>query len=86
LIVHVDTFGPTLRDLRTAAGLSLADVAARTGLEQSAIGRIERGERSPTLRTLAALTVAVGFRFAVYGESVALTRDEEGFATQTRRR
>lgn len=52
-----------LRRRREQLGLSLADVAARTGRSHSAIGRIERGERSPTLETLAlicrALEIAV---------------------------
>lgn len=42
----------TFRAIREAKGLSLDDLAKTTGLERSAISKLERGETNPTLRTL----------------------------------
>jgi transcriptional regulator with XRE-family HTH domain len=46
--------GERLRAARAAAGLSQSQLAARTGLTQSAISRLESGttDRSPELRTV----------------------------------
>lgn len=41
-----------LRRVREAKGMSMNQVASLAGLDQVAISRIEKGERSPTLRTL----------------------------------
>lgn len=38
--------------LRERAGLTQAELAARTGISQADISRIERGSTSPTTRTL----------------------------------
>lgn len=44
-----------LRGARRAAGLTLIDVAARTGRSWSVIGRYERGEVSPSADVIADL-------------------------------
>ncbi len=41
-----------LRDIRSRAGLSLAQAAELTGVSKAMLGQIERGESSPTLATL----------------------------------
>lgn len=38
--------------LRERAGLTQAELAARTGIDQGGVSRIERGATSPTARTL----------------------------------
>jgi transcriptional regulator with XRE-family HTH domain len=43
----VESFGPTLRELRRQAGLSQRDLAARTGLDFSYISKLENGRLSP---------------------------------------
>jgi DNA-binding XRE family transcriptional regulator len=51
-----------LKDAREAAGLTLADVAARTGLAAESLSRLETGAlTSPTWKTLASYA-AVGRR------------------------
>jgi len=45
-------FGYVIRALRKAKGLRQADLAAATGFHERAIRAIERGEKSPTLRTM----------------------------------
>src|SRR4051794_14978216 len=41
--------GPRIRALREAMGLSLRDLAQRTGVSAPMLSQVERGETSPTL-------------------------------------
>jgi transcriptional regulator with XRE-family HTH domain len=43
------TVGPRVRSLREARGLSLRDLAARSGVSAPMLSQVERGETSPTL-------------------------------------
>lgn len=53
-----------LRAAREAAGLSLADVAERSGIDRGAISRLETGvTENPTLETIVRYAAAVGKRF-----------------------
>ena len=45
------TVGPRIRALREAGGLSLRDLADRTGVSAPMLSQVERGETSPTLAT-----------------------------------
>lgn len=54
-----------LREARTAAGLSQADVASRAGVTQSVISVYEAGRRQPSILTLAALIAATGYELEV---------------------
>jgi predicted nucleotidyltransferase len=53
--------GALLREARTQAGLSQAELAARAGVAQSVVSIYESGRRQPALPTLAALVDATGF-------------------------
>jgi len=46
--------------LRRARGLTQVELAARSGIAQSEISRIERGAANPTVATLAALSRPLG--------------------------
>ena len=48
----LDAVGPRLRALRRARGLTLADLAARTGVSESTLSRLESGQRRATLELL----------------------------------
>jgi transcriptional regulator with XRE-family HTH domain len=52
--------GAHLRSLRRAQSLTLADLATRTGVSQSALSRIETGNRYPTLAQLLPLCSLYG--------------------------
>jgi transcriptional regulator with XRE-family HTH domain len=52
--------GEVLRRLRTQAGYSLRDVASRSGLSQSFLGQLERGETDIALERLARLARVFG--------------------------
>ena len=55
-----------LKAAREAKGLSLADVAERTGMDRSAVSKLETGQRpNPTVETLVRYAEAVGKRLVV---------------------
>lgn len=55
-----DGIGTRLRALRTDAGFSLRDVAARTGLSPSYISAVERSLSSPSIASLQKMAAALG--------------------------
>ncbi|MFQ6143194.1 helix-turn-helix domain-containing protein [Streptomyces seoulensis] len=54
-----DEVGRRLRELRTARGLSLSELARRSGVGKGTLSELEGGTRNPTLDTLYALTTAL---------------------------
>jgi transcriptional regulator with XRE-family HTH domain len=48
----LDAVGPRLRELRRRHGLTLAELAERTGINESTLSRLEGGSRKPTLELL----------------------------------
>ena len=53
-----------LKQAREAAGLSLADVADRTGIDKSALSKIETGQHpNPTVSTLCRYAHALGMQW-----------------------
>jgi uncharacterized protein len=57
--------GAVLRDARTRARLSQADVARRSGVAQSVISAYEAGRREPGVQTLARLVAATGHQLVL---------------------
>jgi transcriptional regulator with XRE-family HTH domain len=53
-------FGKVLREYRTKKGWSQMKLAQEAGLHLNALGNLERGERSPSLRTVFVLCRALG--------------------------
>jgi len=47
-----ELFGVALREVRLQRGLSQETVAFKSGYDTSYIGQIERGRKSPSLRTI----------------------------------
>ncbi|MEJ5913966.1 XRE family transcriptional regulator [Pseudokineococcus sp. 1T1Z-3] len=52
--------GTRLRQLRARGGLSLSELARRSGVGKATLSELEAGRRNPTLETLFALTTALG--------------------------
>jgi transcriptional regulator with XRE-family HTH domain len=52
--------GATVRRLRSSMGLTLGEVAKRSNVSAGMLSRLENGDVSPSLETLAALTAALG--------------------------
>ena len=71
--------GPRVRALREAMGLSLRDLAQRTGVSAPMLSQVERGETSPTLTVAARIAAGLELRL-----SQLLRLDEGGSVTVTR--
>ncbi|HET6866402.1 MAG TPA: helix-turn-helix transcriptional regulator [Solirubrobacteraceae bacterium] len=54
-----------IRHARAEAGMTQAELAARAGLSQSAVARLERGGSNPTIATLANVIAATGHRLTL---------------------
>jgi transcriptional regulator with XRE-family HTH domain len=54
------TVGPPLKQLRTAQGLSLRQLAERAGVTASYLSAVERGKISPTIALLGRVLAALG--------------------------
>jgi transcriptional regulator with XRE-family HTH domain len=65
--------GEIVRGARERHGVSQQTLALRAGTNQAAISRIERGEVSPSMKTVERLLAALGERLAL--EPVPLERD-----------
>ena len=53
-------FGRVLRNIRKKSKLSQDDLGAKSGYHRTYIGQLERGEKSPSLRTLFNLATTLG--------------------------
>ncbi|MFZ0381878.1 MAG: helix-turn-helix domain-containing protein [Solirubrobacteraceae bacterium] len=65
-----------LRKARADAGLTQAQLAARAGLTQSTIARLERGGANPTIATLDNVIAATGHRLVLAAEPHRPSFDE----------
>jgi len=64
-----------LKQAREAAGLTLAEVSKRCGIDQPALSRLENGHnKNPTLDALWRYAAAVGWRLLLNTEAIADTR------------
>ncbi len=64
------TFGRQLRAQREARGLTLAELAARSGITAQYLQRVENERQSPTARVILRMAVALGTRVSVlFGEA-----------------
>src|SRR5437016_11353147 len=78
-VVHQS--GRRVRALREARGLSLRDLADRSGVSAPMLSQVERGETSPTLTV--ATRIAAGLELRL---SQLLRLDEDGAVTVVRAR
>jgi XRE family transcriptional regulator, regulator of sulfur utilization len=84
------TVGPRIRALREAGGLSLRDLADRTGVSAPMLSQVERGETSPTLAI--AGRIAKGLELSLSqllrldeGGAVAIVRHDDDKPARDRR-
>jgi len=71
--------GARVKALRESSGLSLRDLAARSGVSAPMLSQVERGETSPTLTVAARIAGGLGLRL-----SQLLRLDEGGSVTVVR--
>jgi transcriptional regulator with XRE-family HTH domain len=57
--------GESIKDLRTARGLSIRELATKTGLSASAISRWESGSRTPTVEHYNKMMTVLGAELIV---------------------
>jgi transcriptional regulator with XRE-family HTH domain len=55
-----ERFGSRIRDLRRERGLTLEELAARSGVSRAMISKLERGEKNPTLVVAAKVAEGLG--------------------------
>ncbi|MEU7875916.1 helix-turn-helix domain-containing protein [Dactylosporangium sp. NPDC049140] len=63
--MEIEDLGGRLRTRRTAAGRTIASVAAEAGLSVPYIANLENGRGNPTLSTVNSLAAALGLRLVV---------------------
>ena len=78
-LVDPTVVGARVRALREAGGLSLRDLAERSGVSAPMLSQVERGETSPTLNVAARIAAGLGLRL-----SQLLRLDEQGAVTVVR--
>ncbi len=75
-------FGRNVRRLREALGLTQEALGAAAGLDRSYVGGVERGERNPSLSTIAqlarALQTSVAILFSGPDEQLPASRSDNG--------
>jgi XRE family transcriptional regulator, regulator of sulfur utilization len=71
--------GTRVKSLRESSGLSLRDLAARTGVSAPMLSQVERGETSPTLTIASRIAAGLELRL-----SQLLRLDEDGAVTIVR--
>src|ERR1700758_5038256 len=71
--------GARVKALRESAGLSLRDLAARSGVSAPMLSQVERGETSPTLTVAGRIASGLDLRL-----SQLLRLDEQGSVTVVR--
>ena len=59
------TFGQKLKSLRQAAGLSLAALAADSGVAKTTVHELELGHGNPTVKTLEAIAQRLGTKISI---------------------
>jgi transcriptional regulator with XRE-family HTH domain len=83
-------FVEEIKRARESAGLTLAEVSRRCGIDQPALSRLENGHnKNPTLDTLWRYAAAVGRRLILSTEAIRETRpakDKSKRARATRER
>jgi transcriptional regulator with XRE-family HTH domain len=62
--LELAVIGDRVRSIRQQRGLSLDDVAARSGVSRSMVSEIERGQKVPTIVVLDRITAALGTSLA----------------------
>lgn len=70
--------GRRIRSLRNEAGWTQEELAARTGLHRTYIGKLERGESGVTIDSVAILCRSLGVTLAEFFEPFTGTYDLSG--------
>jgi len=61
----IENFPDVLKDIRLKNGISQEELAARAGLHRTYISQVERGLKSPSLRSLALIADALDTKLSL---------------------
>jgi transcriptional regulator with XRE-family HTH domain len=75
--------GDRIRILRSEKGLSQEDLAGKAGIDSSHLGRLERGERNPSLISLDKILKALGVTFEDLFKYIQPTNTETDSTTMS---
>jgi transcriptional regulator with XRE-family HTH domain len=78
--------GETVRLLRQRAGLSIQDVATRTGLSTGMISQLERARAMPSVRTLRLLSIALAVPISYFFDESDAAEPQRYIVRKTHRR
>ena len=74
---RAEWFGPRLKEMREAAGLTQAELGKRAGVVGSQINKLELGINQPTLATAVALARGLGVEVGAFVDSGLQSPAEE---------
>lgn len=63
-------FGFVLRRLRSQRGLTQEQLAERAGMHRNYVGHLERGKKSPTLKTTGRILKVLGLSWSEFGAAM----------------
>ncbi|WP_110956386.1 helix-turn-helix domain-containing protein [Anaerosinus massiliensis] len=70
-----ESFGKVLKSLRVRKGISQEEFSFNTGLHRTYISQLERGLKSPSLRTIAKICKELEFTISQFMEEVEKYHD-----------
>jgi transcriptional regulator with XRE-family HTH domain len=70
-----ESIGSVLRDFRLQREMSQEHLAAKAGMHRNYIGGIERGEKSPTVKSVGRILAVLGVTWTELGQALDRTRE-----------
>jgi transcriptional regulator with XRE-family HTH domain len=67
-VAPIPPFGPVLRQLRSARGLTIESAARRAKVSENYLGDIERGLRNPTMAVMARVLAGLRVSWTEFGQ------------------
>ncbi|GAB6159374.1 hypothetical protein JCM39194_25750 [Desulfotomaculum varum] len=78
--------GRKITELRTVQGISLTNLAKRSGIAQSSLSYIESGKAQPTVETLEKICTALGITLSeFFSDTQEDTQEQEPLPPEVRR-
>jgi transcriptional regulator with XRE-family HTH domain len=82
----IQKIGREIRGLRKARGLTLSELAEKSGLSIGYLSLVERGRATPSINALHAISRALGVTISWFFDANAVPVEERGFVVRRARR